>query len=707
MRIAKLSLVLLIAAGLAFGQSAPSQNPAKQTQPPAKRPTPPPQLQTPSPGSKKPATPKAVKSFDLSAMDKTVSPCEDFYRYACGGWMARNPIPSDQARWGRFDELQENNRDILHNILEQAAAKKAGRSEVEQKIGDFYGSCMDEKKVDALGAKPIQADLDRIQKIQSRDDLIATVAYLHAHAMPGLFTFGASPNMHDATQMIANVFQGGLGLPERDYYFKEDPKSVETRQKYVEHVGNMFKLLGDSPEKAAAEAKTVMDVETALAKPSLARVDLRDPAKRDHPMTKEELEQLAPNFEFNKYFAAVGAPAFDKLNVGSPDFFKTISAELDSIPLGDWKTYLRWHVVNSRANALSEPFVEESFRFNQQYLGGQKELQARWKRCVVMTDRMLPELLGQPYVAQNFPPSAKQRTLTMVNAIEKAMGNDVSKLDWMTDATKKAADVKLQAVTNKIGYPDKWRDYSSVKIERNDFAGNVNRAAVFERHRNLNKIGKPVDRKEWGMSPPTVNAYYNPSENNINFPAGILQPPFYDNNADDPVNFGGIGAVIGHELTHGFDDQGAKFDASGNLRDWWTAADEQEFKKRTGCIADEYSQFVAVDDVHLNGKLTLGENTADNGGVRISLMALHAKEAGKQPPKRDGFTADQRFFISFAQIWCQNVTPAQARLRAFTDPHSPGQYRVNGVVSNMPEFEQAFGCKQGQPMVRENACHVW
>ncbi|MGI9102729.1 MAG: M13 family metallopeptidase [Terriglobales bacterium] len=642
-------------------------------------------------------------------MDKSIEPCTNFYRYACGNWMANNPMPPDQSRWGRFDELQERNRDILHVILEHAAKPDPKRSAVMQKIGDFYNSCMDELKANAFGAKAIEPELQRIAKIAGRQDLIQAVAYLQGRGINALFRFGPQADLHNASMTIAGLFQGGLGLPDRDYYLKDDPKSVEIREKYTAHVQKSFELLGDKPEAAAAEAKTVLGIEIGLAKVSLDRIGIRNPANRDHPMTPQELEQLAPGFSFKPYFAATSAPAFDKVNVVVPDFFKGVSAQLDSVPLNDWKTYLRWHVLRSTSPWLSEPFVTANFEFYQKYLGGQKEQQARWKRCVRLTDEEMGEALGQPYVDETFGVEGKQRTLKMVQQIEQAMSENLTALAWMTPETKKASEAKLKQIANKIGFPDHWRDYTRLEVRRGDFMGNLLRAETFEHMRQMNKINKPTDKMEWGMSPPTVNAYYNPSQNNINFPAGILQPPFYDNRADDAANFGGIGAVIGHELTHGFDDQGAKFDGEGNLRNWWSLADKAEFEKRTGCISDEYDQFVAVDDVHLKGRLTLGENTADNGGVRLSLMALHdkQKEEGKTPPPIDGFTPDQRFFISYAQIWCQNVTPEQARLRAQTDPHSPGQYRVNGVVSNMPEFQKAFGCKAGQPMVRENACRVW
>jgi len=655
----------------------------------------------------KPMATPAVPSFDLTAMDKTIDPCVDFFKYSCGGWMAKNPIPPDQSRWGRFDELQERNRDTLHDILEKAAVPDPKRSPVLQKIGDYYAACMDVSRANALGAKPIGPELQQIAQITSKEQMITTVARLQSQGVRALFNFYPRPDLHNASQMIAFVDQGGLGLPDRDYYIKDDPKSIETRAKYLEHVQKMFELLGEKPDAAAAAAKTVLSIETDMAKASMDRTERRNPTKLDHKMTMRELEQLAPNFDFARYFPAVNAPAFDSLNVSVPDFFKQVNAQIAAIPLADWKTYLRWHLVHEMAPVLSDPFVNENFRFFQQYLGGQKELQARWKRCVRLTDEELGEALGQPYVDLTFGVEGKQRTLKMVQAIEQSMGADLKQLPWMTETTKGRAEEKLGMVTNKIGYPDKWRDYSTVNIVRDDFMGNTLRAENFEFHRQINKIGKPVDKTEWGMTPPTVNAYYNPSQNNINFPAGILQPPFYDNTKDDAVNFGAIGSVIGHELTHGFDDSGSRYDGKGDLRDWWTPQDEAEFQKRTGCIADEYAQFIAVDDVHLNGRLTLGENTADNGGVRLSLMALENELKQKSQPPIDGFTPEQRFFISYAQVWCQNVTPEQSRLRALTDPHSPGQYRVKGVVTNMPEFQKAFNCKPSQPMVRENACRVW
>ena len=655
-------------------------------------------------------TAKAPASFDKSAMDTTVNPCDNFYQYACGGWRKANPIPSDKSRWGRFNELSEYNQSILHDILEKAATPGT-HTAIEQKVGDFYAACMDEKTVESLGAKPIQPQFALIDKISDRKSLMLAIAELHNSAIPALFGFGIAANQHNATEHQANVDQGGITLPDRDYYIKDDAKSVETRAKYIAHIEKMLGLLGEKSEQAASDAKTVMEIETKLAQVSMDRTLRRDPKNRDHVMEVSALVTAAPNFEFPAFFNASGVAKFEKLNVGNPDFFKAVNGMLETVSINDWKTYLRWKVLASSASVLSKPFFDEDFEFNGKYMTGTKEPEVRWKRCTRLTDRSLGEALGQIYVAQQFGEQGKQRTLTLVKAIEKAMDEDIRSLDWMGDDTKKAALTKLSTVMNKIGYPDKWKDYSSVKVTRDDLVGNVRRAAKFEIDRNHNKLNKPVDKTEWGMSPPTVNAYYNPPENNINFPAGILQPPFFDRKIDDPVNFGGIGVVIGHELSHGFDDQGRKYDAQGNLRDWWTEADGKEFEKRAQCIVEEYNGFTAVKDdkgeVKLNGKLTLGENTADNGGLHLAYMALQSIMGDKFNTPIDGFTPAQRFFIGYGQIWCQNQTDEIARLLAKTDPHSPGEFRVNGVVSNSPEFQKAFSCKAGDAMVRQQQCRVW
>ena len=638
----------------------------------------------------------------------------DFYQFACGKWMRDNPIPPDQVVWGTFNLLLEHNRTVLRDILEKAAANDPKRDAVEKKVGDFYAACMDEKTVEEKGASPIQPELARIAGLKSKAQLPGEVAHLHSQGVRTFFRFGSDQDYKDATKQIAEADQGGLGLPDRDYYLKDDPRSKGIREAYQAHVAKMFELLGEKPERAAADAATVLKIETALAQASMDRVARRDPANTYHKMGKKELAALTPDFAWNQYLVALQVPAFEDVNVAAPGFFKGLDALVKSTSLAEWKTYLRWDVVNSAAPWLSSAFVDENFSFTGKTLQGAKENQPRWKRCVSLTDRALGEALGQKYVAMAFPGESKAQTLKMVMALEKALGEDIQGLDWMSEATKQQALGKLQGIANKIGYPDHWRDYSSVKVTRAGLLGNVRQSASFEFHRNLNKIGKPVDHKEWGMTPPTVNAYYNPQMNDINFPAGILQPPFYSKDQPLALNFGGIGAVIGHELTHGFDDEGRKFDAKGNMSDWWTTADGKKFEERAGCIADEYSGFTAIKDpadpakdVKLNGRLTLGENAADNGGLRIAYMALEdALKTEPQPPV-DGYTPEQLLFLGWARVWCQNQTPQAAALRAKVDEHSPGQYRVNGVVSNMPEFAKAFQCKKGQPMYPEKQCRVW
>ncbi len=651
-------------------------------------------------------TPKEIKTFDLDAMDKAVDPCTDFFQYACGSWLAKNPVPSDQSTWGRFNELAENNRIILKNILDKAAVNDPKRNAVDQKIGDYYGSCMDESAIETKGIAPLKPDMDRINGLKTKAELPAYLAAAHQKGSGAFFGFGAEPDAKNATTMIAATDQGGLGLPDRDYYVKTDAKSVELREEYVQHIANMFQLMGDQPAQAQARAKAIMTLETALAKASMTNVERRDPQKVYHKLSTKELVTLSPAFDWNRYIQGTSAPKFDALNVSVPEFVKGMNTVIDQTSLPDIKTYLTWNMLRLNVPFLPKKFVEENFNFYGKTLTGAKELRARWKRCVQHTDGDLGEALGQAFVAQTFGAEGKQRTLAMVLALEKALDRDIKDLPWMTEETKKAAIVKLQAIQNKIGYPEKWRDYSTLRIVRGDAVGNSIRANQFENHRQLVKIGHLVDKTEWGMTPPTVNAYYNPLENNINFPAGILQPPFYDKSGDEAANFGGIGAVIGHELTHGFDDEGRQFDAQGNLRDWWTAADGKAFDERAQCFVDEYSNFVAVDDVKTNGKLTLGENTADNGGLRIALMAL-LDTLGNKTEAKNGFTPEQRLFLGWGQIWCQNQSPEAARMQAQTNPHSLGRFRVNGVVSNMPEFQKAFNCKAGAPMVRANACRVW
>jgi putative endopeptidase len=648
-----------------------------------------------------------ASGFDASALDKSVDPCTDFYQFSCGSWLKSNPVPPDQAMWGRFSELAERNRVILREILEKASVNDPKRSAVDQKIGDYFASCMDDKAIEAKGLAPLKTQLDRINALKSKDELPDLVAKLHQAGVGALFGLSADQDFKDATQVIATVDQGGIGLPERDYYFKTDAKSVEIRKQYVEHVQKMFELMGEAPAKAAADAKTVMDIETALAKGSLDVTARRDPQSVYHKMSREELEKLAPSFAWVQYFETADTPDLKSLNVAVPEFFKELQTLVATSSVDDLKTYLRWHVIHASAAMLPDKFVQENFNFYGKTLTGQKEIRPRWKRCVAYTDGDLGEALGIAYVERTFGTEGKERTLAMVKQIEKAMDQDLNQIDWMTPETKKAAHEKLEKIANKIGYPDKWRDYSKLRIVRGDAMGNNERANQFEFNRQMSKIGRPVDRQEWLMSPPTVNAYYNPQMNDINFPAGILQPPFFDKSRDETYNYGGIGAVIGHELTHGFDDEGRQFDGDGNLREWWTPQDNTAFNERGECIVKQYSNYVAVDDVKLNGKLTEGENVADNGGLRLALMAAMSSLDDKNKGTMDGYTPEQRVFMGWGQIWCENMTPQISRMLAQVDPHSPAQYRVNGTVGNMPEFQKAFGCKSNAPMVRQNACRVW
>ncbi|HEX2644870.1 MAG TPA: M13 family metallopeptidase [Thermoanaerobaculia bacterium] len=666
--------------------------------------------QTPPPASGMDAAkaePLAAPAFDVSLIDRSVQPCDDFYQFTCGGWIAKNPVPPDRSRWGRFDELSEYNQMTMRGILEKTSKQDPKRAAIDQKIGDYYASCMDEAGIEAKGLAPLKAMLAPIDGLKSKKDLAPVLAVLHRDGVPALFNFGAGPDFKNASMNIASADQSGLGLPDRDYYLGDEPRLATVREQYPAHVQRMFELMGDSKEAAAQHAKTVMEIETALAKASLDRVKRREPTNRYHKMGREQLAVLAPSFDWNAYVKATGAPAFTEVNIGWPDFLKGMNEVLETRSLDDLKTYLRWQTVHRAAPLLPTAFVNEDWSFYQKTLAGAKELRPRWRRCVELTDRQLGEALGQRYVEATFGPEGKARMAKMVQALEAALERDIRSLDWMTDPTKAKAIEKLAAIGNKIGYPEKWRDYSAYKIVRGDALGNATRGAAFAEARNLSKIGQKVDPLEWRTTPPTVNASYSPPENFINFPAGILQPPFFDKEMDDAVNFGGIGGVIGHELTHGFDDQGRKFDAKGNLTDWWTAEDGTEFEKRVSCIADQYTAYTVSDGVHLNGRLTLGENTADNGGLRIALMALQDTLKGKQAPLRDGFTPEQRVFLGWAQVWCQNATPEGEKLRVQTDPHSPGKYRVNGPVSNMPEFQKAFNCPAGAPMVRENACRVW
>jgi endothelin-converting enzyme/putative endopeptidase len=698
-----------ISALSAVAQTADQQSPSKPQTPekPGKKAVPPAEKRTAG-ARKTEAKVMDLKGMDVTLMDKSADPCSDFYQYSCGGWLKKNPVPGDEGSYGRDTELAERNRLILRDILEKAAVNRPDRSPVEQKIGDFYSSCMDEAAIERRGVAPLKPELERIAALKSKADLAELLAQLHLMNANAFFNYGSDQDFKDATTIIAEADQGGLGLPERDYYTRTDAKAEQTRKDYAQHVTNMFKLLGDSPTAAAANAKKVMDLETALAKASLTVVQRRDPANIYHKLPLSDLVAMTPVFSWDRYLRATGTPAVQSLNVAVPDFFKALQTVLQQQDLDTIKSYLRWNLVHEAAPMLPKAFVNENFNFFGRTLNGQKELRARWKRCVQATDGNLGEALGQIYVERTFGAEGKARTLAMVKDIEAAMEKDIQQLTWMSDPTKQKAMEKLHAVANKIGYPDKWRDYSSYEVKRGDALGNFQRGAEFESHRQIAKIGKPVDKGEWGMTPPTVNAYYNPQMNDINFPAGILQPPFYDQKMDDAVNYGDAGGVIGHELTHGFDDEGRQFNAQGNLDDWWTPQDSKEFEERTACVVREYDNFIAVDDVHVQGKLTLGENVADIGGLKLAFMALMARMGNTgQGKSDDGFTQEQRFFISYGQGWCENDTPESLRLLAQTNPHSPTKFRVNGVVQNLPEFQKAFSCKAGTPLAPEKRCEVW
>jgi len=645
--------------------------------------------------------------FSLTNLDKSCKPCDDFYQFAMGSWMKTNPIPPEYARWGTFTKLADNNLTEMRTILDAAAKASAPAGSNEQKIGDFYASCMDTSAIEAAGLKPIASDLAAIDAVNDRVSLDAEIARLQREGVPVVFRFSSGQDYKDSSKVIAQAAQGGLGMPDRDYYLREDEKSKQLRADYLEHVAKMLELSGDSPEKAAFEAKTVVSIETALSKASRTRVELRDPEKNYNLMPVSEVQTLTPDWSWTSYLQAIGAPPVTEVNVRQPDFFKEVNTELSDVPLADWKVYLRWHLLHASAPGLPEKFDQENFDFFDKKLNGTKEILPRWKRCATSTDRNLGEALGAVYVDKYFPPAAKARAKEMVNNLIAALRADIPTLSWMGPETKKEALAKLEAFTVKIGYPDKWRDYSKLQIERASYQANVRRSFEFEHLRQLAKIGKPLDRTEWGMTPPTVNAYYNSSMNEIVFPAGILQPPFYNPNADDAVNYGGIGAVIGHEISHGFDDQGSKFDGKGNMHEWWTPEDRKSFTERGDCVVNQFNGYEVEPGLHQNGKLVLGESIGDLGGLAIAYAAYEKSIEGKRPPDIDGFAPEQRFFLGWAQVWGTNQRAEAARTQTNTDPHPLARFRGNGPLSNMEAFAKAFGCKKGDPMVREQACKIW
>ena len=648
-------------------------------------------------------------SLDVTAMDRSANACADFYQYSCGGWLARNPIPADQASWSVYGKLYQDNQRFLWGILDSLARNSAGRSANQQKIGDYFASCMDETAIEQRGRTPLAPTLAAIDAMTSARELPALLARLQLDNGGDEFLFGftSAQDFADSKAVIAFANAGGLGMPDRDYYTDSDKRALTLRQEYRRHVARSFALLGDSAAAAAQHADTVLRLETQLAQASLTRVELRDPYNLFHKMDRAGLEHLTPHFVWDPFLNALGLSGVNTLNVSQPKFYAALDQLLASTTLDDLKTYLRWHAVHAASPFLARPFEAERFAFFDHTLRGVPQQQPRWKRCVRQVDALLGEALGQEFVARTFGPKLKDATLLMTRQIEQAMHDDIEALPWMSAATKQQALAKLAAVVNKIGYPDHWRDYGSVAIARGDYFQNAVHAIAFESHRQLNKIGKPLDRAEWQMTPQTVNAYYDPQMNDINFPAGVLQPPLYDPRMDDAPNYGNTGGTIGHELTHGFDDQGRKFDAAGNLKDWWSDKDAKQFNERTQCIVDQYAKYVVVDDVHINSRLTLGEDVADLGGLILAHMAWRVQTAHETLTGRDGLTPEQRFFVGYAQWACENQRPENLRLHAKTDEHSPGRYRVNGLVVNMPEFAKAFSCPVNAPLAKKNPCRVW
>jgi endothelin-converting enzyme/putative endopeptidase len=663
-----------------------------------------------------------LNHFDPNIVDRTQDPCNDFYKFVCSKWQAANPIPPDQATWGTDSNLQLWNETVLRNVMVHAANPRPDRTPVEQKIGDYWYACMNEAGVEKSGIAAIQPQLELIGALKNKSQLAGVLGRIHMsqpeswtgddnETVAPMFGFSSIVDFNDATVVVAAVDQGGFAMDGRDYYLSDNAKLAEVRNKYRDHVEKIFMLTGESAVKAKSDAATVLRMETAMAKAAMDSVMRRDPKNINNVMSLQQVQALTPSFQWNDYLAIVQRTTPKHYIVTAPAFFRELETLIQSDALENWKTYLTFWVADQNARYLSQPFVDANFDFWGRTVRGTQEILPRWRRCVRWADRDLGEALGQAYTAQAFPPDSKVRTEKLVKSIEAALAQDIQRIDWMSPETKKSAQVKLTAVLDKIGYPDKWRDYSSVDIGRDSFVANVQNAARFEYQRQISKIGKPVDRMEWGMTPPTINAYEDPQTNTINFPAGILQPPFFEMSADDAVNYGAIGMIIGHEATHGFDDQGRKFDAQGNLRDWWTEQDAKAYDQRGKCISDEYTQEVTELGVKTNGLLTQGEDTADNGGARLAFMALEEsyRQQGKSLDEKgpDGWTPRQRFFLAHAFSWCGSWRPELARTVITTNPHSMPQFRVNKVESNMPEFQQAFGCKPGQPMVRANACRVW
>jgi endothelin-converting enzyme/putative endopeptidase len=678
--------------------------------PPAPPPSPPvastPPVPPPPPVAYEPGLTGPVDAV----LDRSVQPCDDFYQFACGGWLKSTPIPDDESRWTRsFSVIHEDNEKALRAILERDAAGDTKGDAYGKQLGDFWASCMDEQGIEKRGTKDLEAELKRIDHVHDAGSLVKELAHLHAIGVHAAFDVDSEVDMKDAAHMIAGISQGGLGLPDRDYYFRDDARAKDIRAAYEKHVAQTLELLGDKPKQAAAGAKAVLKIESELAGASLTRVELRDPQKIYHHMTLDELKKLAPDVQWDGYLGGIGFPAITSFNVAEPDFFKKVGAMSKSVPAQDWRTYLRWHLAKSMSPYLTQKFVDESFHF-QQVLTGAKTLKPRWKRCVQAADHMMGEALAQPFVTAYLGEDGKQIAQRMVGNIESQMKADLDALTWMDEATRTKAEEKLGKILNKIGYPARWRNYDTLAVTRGSLVENVANANTFELKRELDKVGKATDKDEWEMTPPTVNAYYEPTLNEMVFPAGILQPPFYAKTQSPAMNFGAIGMVVGHELTHGFDDEGRQFDAEGNLRDWWTQPVSAEFDRRADCVVKQFDEYSVVDDVHVKGKLTLGENIADLGGLKLAYASLErAEKEHPATPSLGGFTPEQQFFLGFAQGWCTNIRPEAARTLASVDPHSPARWRVDGPLSNLPEFAAAFQCKEGDKMVRpqDRRCTVW
>ncbi len=653
-------------------------------------------------------TPSVIPAFEIADLDRSTRACADFDRFANGGWLDKNPVPAAYTSWGPFTVLSDRNGLVLRDVIERAQKQAATtRNPDTRKLGDFYASCMDSSRVETLGSTPLKAPLARIDAIASRTDLLTAITEQQKYGNSG-FSLNVDQDAKKSDRMVVSLTQGGLSLPDRDYYLKTDAASQKIRDGYVDHLTKMLQLAGEAPAAAQADAQRILSLETVFAKASRSRVELRDPNLNYNLLTVDSLARLAPAVNWQQLLPGIGIRGAKQVVVEQPGFLSAFSSELTSRPIADWKAYLRWKTINRIAPYLSSAFVNQNFVFSST-LTGARELQPRWRRCIRIADTYLGDALGREYTKTHFTPAAKAKMLTMVSNLRAVIRDRIRNADWMSEETRKQALVKLGSFTQKIGYPESWRDYNTIRIDRNSYASNADNVIRFERARNLAKYGKPVDKAEWLMTVPTVNAYYNPSLNEIVFPGGRLQPPFFHVSYDDPANYGGVGGTIGHEMSHGFDDQGRQFDAQGNLRDWWTTEDGRRYTDRANVVERQYSSYQAAESLYVNGKLTLGENLADVVGVSVALEAMERAMNNKPRKIVSGFTPEQRFFLAYAQARRSNIRPEQLKVQIRTDPHSPGKFRINGPLSNMPEFAKAFGCKEGDAMVRPDSirARIW